>query len=85
MSGVLVRVGVLALLLLLAGCSKVTQENYAKIQVGMRYADVVAILGEPARCDSVLSATYCMWGSAKRSIDVSFVADKVVFLKSSGL
>lgn len=76
---------VLCFVLSVAGCSKITQENYSKIKVGMEYAEVVAIIGKPANCSSVFNATTCKWGNEKRSIDISFVADKVVFLSGQGL
>ena len=37
-----------AAVLLLAACSKVTQENFSKIQDGMSEQEVTAILGGPA-------------------------------------
>ena len=70
---------------LTAGCSKITRDNYSRIQVGMEYSEVVAIIGEPTSCSSIINATHCTWGNAKRSIDISLVADKVVFLSSRGL
>ena len=78
---------VLLFVLLMVGCSnsRITQENYGKIEVGMKYSEVVAILGEPTNCSSVFSATNCIWGNATRSIDVSLIADQVVFLSSKGL
>ena len=73
------------LLLLLAACSKVTTENYRKIQIGMPYPQIVQLLGEPARCDSLLTAKTCTWGSKGKTIDIQFVADQVVFFSSKGL
>jgi outer membrane protein assembly factor BamE (lipoprotein component of BamABCDE complex) len=34
--------------LLLAGCSKVTQDNFAKVQEGMSEQQVIAVLGSPS-------------------------------------
>lgn len=76
---------VLWFVLPMAGCSKITQENYSRIKVGMEYAEVVAIVGKPANCSSVFNATTCTWGNERRSIDISFIADKVVFLAGQGL
>lgn len=74
-----------SLLFTLAACSKVTPENYRRIQVGMEYSGVTAILGEPSRCDSVLTVKTCDWGSKNRLITVRFVGDKVVFFSSKGI
>lgn len=42
---------VLACALLLARCSKLSQENYVKLKVGMPYDEVLGLLGESAcRC-----------------------------------
>ena len=78
-------VACLLLLALLVACSKVTNENYRKIQVGMDYPLIVQLLGEPARCDALLNAKSCTWGSKDKTIDIQFVADKVVFFSSKGL
>lgn len=75
----------LLLVTLLAACSKVTNENYRKIQVGMEYPRIVQLLGEPARCDSLLTAKTCTWGGGGKTIDIQFVADKVVFFSGRGL
>lgn len=69
----------------LTACSRVTQENYRKLQVGMEYAQVVQILGEPSRCDSVLTVKTCEWGKKDRTITIRFVAEKVVFFFSKGM
>lgn len=78
-------VACLLLVILLVACSKVTNENYRKIQVGMEYPQIVQLLGEPARCDALLNAKTCTWGSKGKTIDIQFVADKVVFFSSRGL
>jgi len=63
----------------------VTNENYRKIRVGMTYPEVVQLLGEPAKCDSLLTARSCTWGSKGKTIDIQFVADQVVLFSSKGL
>lgn len=67
------------------GCSKLTQENYDKLSVGMEYQEVLKILGDPDECKSLLNAKNCIWGDASKNITIKIVADKVVFLSSSGL
>lgn len=78
-------VACLLIFALLVACSRVTNENYRKIQVGMEYPQIVQLLGEPARCDALLNAKTCTWGSKGKTIDIQFVADKVVFFSSRGL
>jgi hypothetical protein len=68
----------LAAALAATGCSKLTPENYAKIKPGMRYEEVKAILGDPARCDDVMAFKSCRWGDDSRNITVRFAGDQVV-------
>lgn len=75
----------IALTAALSGCSKLTPENYDRIKMGMRYAEVKSILGEPARCNDILAVKACTWGDDKRYINVNFVADQVVLLNSANL
>jgi hypothetical protein len=77
--------GLLLCCLLLAACSRVTNENYRKIRVGITYPEVVQLLGEPAKCDSLLTARSCTWGSKGKTIDIQFVADQVILFSSKGL
>jgi hypothetical protein len=74
-----------ALLLLLAACSKVSQENFAKVQDGMSEEQVIAILGKPTESSSVnvlgVSGTSSRWASGDATIIVRFVGGKVA-LKS---
>jgi len=73
-------------LLLLAGCKEsVTRTSYDKLQVGMPYATVVDILGEPASCRALLQARSCQWGKDAKTISVQFVGDKVVLFSNTGL
>jgi len=74
-----------ALLLLVLGCSQLTQENYNKISVGMSYDEVTALIGKPDTCDDVMGVRNCVWGNEKRSIQVGFVADKVLLYSSNNL
>ena len=48
------RMALLASICLLAACSNVTAEIYAKIKSGMEYKEVTSILGNPARSDDIL-------------------------------
>ena len=71
----------LGLALALAACSKVTQENYARIQDGMTEAEVHAILGKPAESSSVtilgLSGTSSKWTADGAMITIQFANGKV--------
>jgi outer membrane protein assembly factor BamE (lipoprotein component of BamABCDE complex) len=44
---------VLVAALAIAACSKVTQENFAKIEEGMSEEQVIALLGSPTESNSV--------------------------------
>ena len=66
-------------------CSKLTKENYDKVKIGMGYDQVIEIIGDPEKCDSLLNAKNCIWGDESKSIEIKFVADKVVFTSSKGL
>ncbi|MBU2713784.1 hypothetical protein [Zooshikella harenae] len=72
-------------LLLLAGCTKVTQENFEKIEVAMAYSEVTAVLGEPDNCESLSLFKNCFWGDNKKQISIKFVDDKVTLKSSKGL
>jgi hypothetical protein len=74
-----------ALLLLVLGCSPLTQENYNKITVGMSYDEVTELIGKPDSCDDVMGVRNCVWGDEKRSVKVGFVADKVLLFSSNNL
>lgn len=71
--------------LAIAACSKVTQENFAKIQEGMSEQEVIALLGAPTESNSVtvlgVSGTSSRWVDGDAVISVRFVNGKVA-LKS---
>ena len=75
----------LSFCLLLAACSKVTQENYSKISAGMSKAQVEQLLGSPTECSGALGMSSCTWGDAKTFISVQYAADKVVLFSGQGL
>jgi hypothetical protein len=72
-------------MLALAACSRVTQENFARIQDGMTESEVIALLGKPTESSSVnvlgVSGTSSRWVSGDATISVRFVNGKVA-LKS---
>jgi hypothetical protein len=75
------RTALFALLLLLAACTKVTQENYSKIREGMTEPEVQAILGSPSESSTTtvlgISGTSSRWVSGDTVISIRFVNGKV--------
>ena len=67
------------------GCSKLTAENYNKLEMGMNYDEVVAILGTADSCDGAMSAKSCLWGNDTRHIKIKFIGEKVVLFSGKGL
>ncbi len=76
---------VLATLLLIAGCSKLTMENYSKLKVGQSYEEVVGVLGEPKRCDEAIGVRQCLWGDESRGVKVGFAAGKALAFTATNL
>jgi hypothetical protein len=75
----------MGVILLMLGCSRVTLENYNKLTVGMRYEEVIELLGSPATCDDMMGVRACQWGDERRSINVNFIGGKVLLFSSSNL
>ncbi|MDX1607315.1 MAG: hypothetical protein R3202_14075 [Candidatus Competibacterales bacterium] len=69
----------------LAGCDRVTAENYNKLEVGMPYDEVVSILGEPTECKAVVNTKSCRWGEGDKYIDAKIVGESVIFLSAKGV
>jgi len=74
-----------ALLLLISGCSKVTKENYDKIESGMSYDDVVKLIGKPEGCSEAIGISSCLWKNDGAVIDIKFISDQVTFHSANGL
>ena len=72
---------VLVLALALAACSKVNEENYAKVRDGMSEQEVHALLGSPTESSSVgvlgISGTSSRWVAKDAVITIQFVNGKV--------
>lgn len=79
------RLTLLLLCGLLASCSAVTAENYAKLHAGMSMSEVQAILGKPTQCTEILIVKKCIWGSESAGISVSFAADAAIATSANGL
>lgn len=73
----------LAMLLVLVACSKVTQDNFAKVEDGMSEEAVRAVLGTPTDSSSVsvlgVSGTVSRWVARDAVITVRFVNGKAAF------
>lgn len=70
---------------LLAACTRITQENFSRIERGMTEQEVISILGSPTESSSVdvlgISGTAARWAGSDAEITVRFVGGKVA-LKS---
>jgi hypothetical protein len=81
-SGIRSYGSVIAIAVLLAACSKVTQENYAKIQDGMSEQEVIALLGPASETGGVsllgLSGGSSTWVAKDAVITIQFVNGKVI-------
>ena len=75
----------LSLVLMLAGCGKLTLENYDQLKAGMDFDKVVNLLGDPTECDEILGTKSCIWGEDAKHIKVKFIADNVAFYSKEGL
>ena len=72
-------------MLLLAACSKVTQENYNQLKSGMSQAEVETLLGSADMCTETLGTKTCSWGDEKKNITINFVGDNVLVISNKGL
>jgi hypothetical protein len=72
-------------LTVLSGCSKLTDENYQKISMGMTKNQVENLLGSPDKCSEATLGTYsCEWLSGEKQVKVNFISDKVAVYRKSG-
>lgn len=76
---------IIAATLSLAACSKVSLENYEKIEVGMDRAEVEAILGSADNCVEKTLHTNCVWGDESKNIEITLVSDKVTIYSKHGI
>lgn len=80
--GIFRAAAMLAAVALLAACgSKVTAENFERIQTGMTQKEVIAVLGEPTETSNVniagVSGGMASWKDGGTVISVQFLNDKV--------
>ena len=79
------RMALLVSICLLAACSKITAENYAKIKAGMSYNEVSGILGNPTSCDDAVGFKSCKWGDAQSHVIVRFAGDAAILYSAENL
>jgi hypothetical protein len=79
------RLVVLAACLAAAGCTKLTVENYERLQLGMTYAEAGQVLGEPSKCDDAIGVRHCTWGDDRRQIALSFAGGRLVLRSATGI
>ncbi len=68
----------------ISACSKINQQNYNKLEVGLSFDSVKKLLGEPMGCEVHLGTRYCSWSEKQRHIRCNFQADRVVLYSSEG-
>jgi SmpA / OmlA family len=74
-------IAALFLTVMLGACSRITQENFLKIQDGMSEQEVASLLGSPTESNSMnvlgVSGTASRWVGKDAVITVRFVNGKV--------
>jgi len=75
----------LSTLFFTSGCSKVTMENYEKLEMGMEYSEVTALLGNPNSCTESIVVKSCIWGNENKNIKANLLGDQIVVISSTGL
>ncbi|MBI1175013.1 MAG: hypothetical protein GC139_07075 [Sideroxydans sp.] len=76
---------IILLALLVSACSKLTQANYDKVETGMAFDEVSAILGTPDSCSETLGVKKCTWGDEQKHVNINFVADKVMLSNAKNI
>lgn len=70
-----------SLLVLLAACSKVTEENYQQVENGMTVDQVAKIIGKPDVTESTnlagISTSRSEWHGKKGVISIRYIGEKV--------
>ncbi len=77
--------GLAAVTLMLGGCSKLTEANYAKLKTGMSYEEVTQLIGRADQCSETVGLKHCVWGNAERGVTADFVADKALVFSSQNI
>lgn len=70
----------------LTGCSKLSQENFDKLEMGMSLAEIEKHIGTHANCAASLGTQSCIWGNeGGRFVKIRFVAGAAVTFESEKL
>ncbi len=73
--------------LALAACSKLTAENFSKIQAGMTEQAVIQVLGNPTKMESGsflgITGSVYIYKSGDKTVRVNFVNGKVMAKEGS--
>lgn len=71
----------------LAGCgeSRLTLDNYERLEAGMTRDQVEEVLGAPSECSGAVMVDNCLWGDAQRFIQAQFVGGKAMTYQYQGL
>lgn len=70
----------------LSACSKLSKENYDRLEMGMSQEEVESIIGTADNCGKTMGTMACTWGDEDSSfIKIMFMADKAVTFNYSGL
>lgn len=66
---------------MLFACSKLTQENFDQIKLGMSMKQVITILGNPSNVEEIhiagISGTSATWKDENGQIDIQFLNERV--------
>lgn len=79
------KVLLIAIVLIFAGCSKLTQENYDKLSNGMSYEDVASILGNADECSEGIGVKSCKWGDENSYVSVQFIGGKASLFSNKNI
>ena len=76
----------LASLLAVTACSKLTRENYELLSAGMDRGEISEILGKPTSCSESMGTQSCIWGDENgKHVKVRFVANAAVVFSNQDL
>ncbi|WP_420935725.1 DUF3862 domain-containing protein [Alteromonas sp. A081] len=73
-------------MLALSACSKLSKDNYDRLEMGMTQEEVESIIGSADHCGKTMGTMACTWGNEDASyIKIIFMADKAITFNYSGL
>ncbi len=75
----------LCTVLALTACNKLSMDNYQRLQAGQTFDEVVAIIGQPTKCDETIGIRQCQWGDDQHGISGNFVGGKALLFAAKNL